>query len=171
RMIAMRDRTAPLVSAFHRYWAQVDSSCSHWWQIDHDATKLPLYSSAAKTSYAAGLDNFVVEIAFTNGSYKDLLLSNVGFVNKDNAAIYGLSSSSTTLTKVQLDPVQRPGFMSREGFLSSYSHYDQTAPMLRGSYIATTMIGLLTGAAHPETLFPPPRTDFKTNRERNEALV
>ena len=32
RMIAMRDKAAPQVSAFHRHWAQMDSGSSHWCQ-------------------------------------------------------------------------------------------------------------------------------------------
>ena len=173
RMISMREKSAPQVSAFHRFWAQMDSNGStHWWSGDHDVTKFPLYSSAARASYAAELDNFFAEIAFTNGSYKDLLLSNVAFVNKDNAAIYGLSNPGTALTKVQLDPVQRPGFMTRVGFLSSYSHYDQTAPMLRGSYIITYMLGLNVGPPPPTpVMVTPPSGAYTTNRERTEALV
>jgi len=173
RMISMREKSAPQVSAFHRFWAQMDSNGStHWWSGDHDVTKFPLYSSAARASYAAELDNFFAEIAFTNGSYKDLLLSNVAFVNKDNAAIYGLSNAGTALTKVQLDPVQRPGFMTRVGFLSSYSHYDQTAPMLRGSYIITYMLGLDVGPPPPTpVMITPPTGAYATNRERTEALV
>ncbi len=106
----------------------MDNGSGHWWSGEHDVTKYPLYSPAAKTTYAAELDNFFAEIVFTNGSYKDLFLSHVGFVNKDNAAIYGLSNSGTALTKVELDPVQRPGFLTRVGFLSSYSHFADDGP-------------------------------------------
>ena len=31
--------------------------------------------------------------------------------------------------------MQRPGFLTRAGFLSSYSHYDATGPILRGAFI------------------------------------
>jgi len=172
RMIAIRDKAAPQVSAFHRHWAQMDSGGSHWFNGDHDTTKFPLYAPAAKTTYAAELDSFFAEVAFTNGSYKDLLLSNVGFVNKDNAATYGLSNSGTALTKVQLDPVQRPGFLTRAGFLSSYSHYDMTAPILRGAFISLYMIGLDPGPPPPGAfMITPPAGQYLTNRERTEALV
>jgi hypothetical protein len=172
RMIAMRDKATAQVSAFHRHWAQMDSSSSHWWSGDHDTTKFPLYSPDAKTSDAAELDSFFAEVAFTNGSYKDLLLSNVGFVNKDNAAIYGLSNSGTALTKVQLDPVQRPGFLTRAGFLSSYSHYDMTAPILRGAFISLYLTGVDPGPPPPGAfMITPPAGQYLTNRERTEALV
>ena len=48
---------------------------------------------------------------------------------------------------MQLDPEQRPGFMTRAGFLSSYSHYSDTSPILRGAFIVIYMLGVNSGAA------------------------
>ncbi len=89
------------------------------------------------------MDNFFATVAQT-GQYKDLFLSNVGFVNKDTAPIYGLDATkyNTSLTQVQLDANQRPGFMTRLGFLSSYSHYSDTSPILRGAFIVIYMLGV-----------------------------
>ena len=174
RLIAVREKTAPLVSSFHRHWVQMDNANQHWWKIDHDPTRFPLYSAAAKPSFQSELDTFFSEVAYTNGSFKDLFLSSVGFVNKDNAAIYGLDPSQygTSLAKVQLDPAQRPGFMTRVGFLSSYSHYTDTAPILRGAFITVYIIGVnpgppLAGA----TMLQAPPGNYKTNREKTDALV
>ena len=85
RMIAVRAKTAPLVSSFHDHWVQMDNAGQHWWKIDHDTTKFPLYSAAAKTAFESEIDSFWAEVAYTNGGFKDLFLSNIGFVNKDNA--------------------------------------------------------------------------------------
>ena len=60
-----------------------------------------------------------------------------------------MTNTGTTLTKVNLDPVQRPGFMTRAGFLSSYAHYDTTAPILRGAFITIFMIGVDPGPPAP----------------------
>jgi hypothetical protein len=136
-------------------------------------SKFPLYTSPnVKTSYAQEMDNFFAEIVFSNGGYKDLFTSPVGFINKDNAAIYGMSNTGTALTKVNLDPVQRPGFMTRAGFLASYSHYDMTAPILRGAFITIFMIGVNPGAPDPSfTMIQPPAGTYATVRERTDALV
>ena len=62
--------------------------------------------------------------------------------------------------------------MTRVGFLSSFSHYDTTAPMLRGSYILTYMIGLNPGPPPPTpVMVTPPSGAYTTNRERTEAIV
>ncbi|HVY39561.1 MAG TPA: DUF1592 domain-containing protein [Polyangia bacterium] len=173
RMVALKDKTAPQLSAFHDHWVQMDNSGQHWWHIDHDTKAFPLYSVAARPSYQGELDSFFAEVAST-GTYKDLFLSNVGFVNKDNAAIYGLDPSKygTTLTKVQLDPEQRPGFMTRVGFLSSYSHFSDTSPILRGAFIVIYMLGVNVPPPPPgAAMTPQPPGDYKTNREKVSALV
>jgi hypothetical protein len=150
RMIQVREKAGPLISAFHDEWAQMNNGSAHWFKIDHDPAKFPTYNVAAKASYQKELDAFFEEVAFTNGSFQDLLLSNVAFVNKDNAAIYGLDPAQYTadLTKVTLDPAQapRPGFLTRAGFLSSYSSYDSTSPILRGAFIAAWLLNANPGA-------------------------
>jgi hypothetical protein len=174
RMIAVRAKTAPLVSSFHDHWVQMDNAGQHWWKIDHDTTKFPLYSAGAKTAFESEIDTFWAEVAYTNGGFKDLFLSNIGFVNKDSAPIYGLDPSQygTALTKVALDPAQRPGFMTRGGFLSSYSHFTDTSPILRGAFINVYMIGVNPGPpiAGATALQAPPG-NYTTNREKVTALV
>lgn len=174
RMIGVRAKTAPLVSSFHDHWVQMDNAGQHWWKIDHDTSKFPLYSAAAKTAFESEVDSFWAEVAYTNGGFKDLFLSNIGFVNQDNAPIYGLDASQygSALTKVQLDSTQRPGFMTRAGFLSSYSHFTDTAPILRGAFINVYIIGVNPGPpiAGATALQAPPG-NYTTNREKVTALV
>ena len=174
RMVAVSSKTAPQLSAMHEKWVQANNSGQHWWKIDHDPTVFPLYAAGDVATYQAEMDNFFATVAQT-GTYSDLFLSNVGFVTSDTAKIYGLSNASTygtTLTKVQLDSNQRPGFMSRIGFLQSYSHYTNTAPILRGAFIAIYMLGIdvpppPAGAA----MTPIPPGNYATNRDATVALV
>jgi hypothetical protein len=175
RMVALREKTGQLVSAFHGEWAQMNNGSGHWFKIDHDPAKFPGYDAAAKTSYKKELDAFFEEIAFTNGSFQDLLLSNVAFVNKDNAAIYGLDAAQygTDLTKVTLDNAQapRPGFLTRAGFLSSYSNYDASSPILRGAFIAVSILNVNPGAPVPGAAEAKAEGTFATQRAYVEALT
>ena len=83
-----------------------------------------------------------------------------------------MSNTGTALTKVNLDPVQRPGFMTRAGFLASYSHFDMTAPILRGAFITIFMIGVNPGAPDPAfTMLKPPAGTYPTVRAMTDALV
>jgi Protein of unknown function (DUF1592)/Protein of unknown function (DUF1588)/Protein of unknown function (DUF1585)/Protein of unknown function (DUF1595) len=175
RMIAVRERTGPLVAAFHNEWAQVNSGSGHWFKIDHDVAKYPTYDAAAKPSFRKEMDAFFEEVAFTNGSFQDLLTSKVAFVNKDNAGIYGLDPAmyGTDLTKVSLDSADmpRPGFLTRAGFLSSYSNYDASSPILRGAFIAVSLMNLNPGAPIAGAADAKVEGTFLTQRAYVEALT
>ena len=176
RMIMVKDKTAPLVSGFHDHWVQQDNSGQHWFKGGgHDTSVFPLYKTTSDASFASELDNFFADVAFSNGTFQDLFLSNSAFVNQDNAGIYGLDASKYTgsaFQKVTLDADQRPGFMTRAGFLSSYAHFNETAPILRGAFINVYMIGVNPGPpVQGATMMQPPPGNYKTNREKTDALV
>jgi hypothetical protein len=153
----------------------MNNGSGHWWKIDHDPAKYPTYKAAAKSSYQQELDAFFEEVAFTNGSFQDLLLSNVAFVNQDNAAIYGLDPAQygAELTRVTLDSPQqpRPGFLTRAGFLSSYSNYDATSPILRGAFIAVSLLNVNPGAPVAGAKDAKAEGTFTTQRQYVEALT
>jgi len=174
RMIAIRDKAAPLIAAYHRKYLDMDNDDSHWWKVSHDSGKFPLYSTAAVSVFQDELDLFFEDVAFGGGSFEDLFLSNVGYVNKDTAAIYDLDPKDfgTELKRVTLDADRRPGFLTRAGFLSSYSHYDATSPILRGAFVTVYMIGVNPGTPDPAFfLMKPPQGDYKTERAYTEALT
>jgi Protein of unknown function (DUF1592)/Protein of unknown function (DUF1588)/Protein of unknown function (DUF1585)/Protein of unknown function (DUF1595)/Protein of unknown function (DUF1587) len=175
RMIQVREKAGPFVSAFHSEWAQMNNGSGHWFKGDHDPAKFPSYKPAAKTTYKQELDAFFEEIAYTNGSFQDVLLSNVGFVNADNAEIYGLDPAQygTELTRVELDPAlgARPGFLTRAGFLSSYSNYGATSPILRGAFIAASLLNVNPGAPVEGAKDAVVDGTFSTQRAYVEALT
>ena len=106
--------------------------------------------------------------------YKDLFLSNVGFVNKDTAPIYGLDASKygTSLTQVQLDATQRPGFMTRARvpeLVLALRRYVADPPrrLHRHLHAGGQPCPPPPGAA----MTPQPPGDYKTNRDKVTALV
>jgi hypothetical protein len=173
RMVLVRERTASTVSTFHRVYADIRLG-SHWDGIEHDATKYPLYTAAMRPAMMAEIDKFFEEVAFNNGTFKDLFLSPVAFVNNATAAIYGLPAASygTDLVKVTLDATQRPGFLTRVGFLSSFSAGASTSPILRGAYISKNILGIhIDDPPEDAAKTPVPPGDYKTNREVMQALT
>jgi hypothetical protein len=175
RMIAVREKTGSLISAFHSEWAQMNNSGSHWYKSDHDVAKYPTYTAAMKTTAQKELNAFFEEVAFSNGSFAELLTSNVAFVNKDNASIYGLDPAAygADLTKVSLDSATapRPGFLTRAGFLSSYSNYDASSPILRGAFITAWILNKPAGAPVEGAKDAKAMGTFATQREYTAALT
>jgi hypothetical protein len=174
RMVQVRDKAGPQIAAAHRAYLGMDQSSSHWWKVQHDETRFPNYSEAAKQALAAELDAFFEEVTYMGGSFQDLFLSNIAFVNQDTAPIYGLDAAgyASELSMVQLDATERPGFLTRAGFLSSFSNFDATSPILRGAFITVNLIGVNPGAPDPNALTTPiPPGDYQTRRQQIEALT
>ncbi|MEI9952188.1 MAG: DUF1592 domain-containing protein [Pseudomonadota bacterium] len=175
RMIQVREKTGGFISAFHDDWAQMNNSSAHWFKGKHDPAVYPDYTDASRVANKAELDAFFEEVAYSNGSFKDLLLSNVAFVNKDNAVAYGLDPSKYTdvLTKVTLDSATnpRPGFLTRAGFLSSYANYGATSPILRGSFVAIWLMSINVPAPDPSFALQTVDGTYLTQRAYVEALT
>ena len=114
-------------------------------------------------------------MVLNSGTFKDLFLSNVGFVTSDTAAIYGLDKTkyTSTASQVALDATTRPGFLTRVGFLSTFSHYDVTSPILRGAFVTGRVFGINPGTPDPNFLkaVPPAGVTYTSERDAITALV
>jgi hypothetical protein len=117
---------------------------------------------------------FFEEVVFS-GTYEDLFLSTVGFVNQATAAFYGLNPADygEELERVMLTPAeQRPGFLTRAGFLSSFSSYNQTSPILRGAFITVNILGVDPGPPDPLVRnAEPPEGEYFSRREEVLAMT
>jgi len=102
-------------------------------------------------------------------------LSKIAFVNQDNAAIYGLDPTQYTAdyTKVTLDSATnpRPGFLTRAAFLSSYSQYDATSPILRGAFMSVWLLNVNPGPPVAGAAQATVAGTFATQRAYVEALT
>ncbi len=107
-----------------------------------------------------------------NGSFQDLLTQPIGFVNAALAPLYGLNADAfgAELELVELDAAERPGFLTRVGFLASHALYDRASPILRGAYIQEQVLCVDIPAPPPEAEGTPlPTEGLATNRERVDA--
>lgn len=105
------------------------------------------------------------------GSFKDLLLTQVGFVNAGTAALYDVSGDfGSELTEVDLGPA-RPGFLTRLAFLAGFSDFDRASPILRGAFISQHVIGVHLDSPDPNAINTPLPTsaDLDTNRKQVDA--
>jgi hypothetical protein len=173
RMLA-DPKAAGVATTFHHLYADVQTG-SHWINVsEHDTTKFPSFKPGSYNAAMLELDAFFADMVKGGGTFKDLFTSPTAFVTADTAGIYGLNASSygTTPTKTALDATKRPGFLTRIAFLSTFSHFDATSPILRGAFITGRVLNVPTGTPNPAFLnMKPPAADYKTNREATEALT
>jgi hypothetical protein len=120
----------------------------------------------------AELDAFFADLVVNGGTFHDLYNSPNGFVTKNTASIYGVTSTATTPTKMALDATKRPGFLSRVGFLSTYAHDTTSSPILRGAFITQQVLAIPVGDPDPSFInMTPPVMNYTTNRQAMETLT
>jgi hypothetical protein len=171
RMLQNREKAGQQVALAHRKYLVMDDQ-SHWFKISHDSALFPNYADSYRETMRAELDAFFQDLAFNGGSFKDLFLSTSAFVNQETAALYGLDPSSYTAELTKVDVPDRPGFLTRVGFLSSFSADTVTSPILRGAFITVQLLGVDPGVPDPDALKKPiPDGEYTTRRQQIEALT
>ncbi len=167
-------KATSMAKSFSEYYLAIMNG-SHWTNnTTHDSTKYPAFTTSSYTPLMAEIDSFFQNITLNGGAFKDIFLSNVGYVTKDTAAIYGLTGSTytSTPTQVTLDSTQRPGFLTRAGFLSTFSHSDVTSPILRGAFVTGRVFGINPGTPNPAFInATPPAGNYTTQRDAIAAMV
>lgn len=146
---------------------------TRWGAPDHDPEYFPDFP-AQRPLAIEELDLFFGTLFSENAQFGDLFLSNLGFVNALTAPLYGVAPDAygAELVPVYLDEETRPGFLTRIGFLSSFSDFRATGPIARGIYIACEILGLDFVPPDPgEPSLPPPVGDFLTERAYADALT
>jgi hypothetical protein len=173
RTQALRMLQSPKASAvattFHRTYANIAVG-TPW--TNNGSHSIGGYTSATYTAAMAEQDAFFADVVVNGGTFSDLFNSPNGFVTKDLASIYGVTSTATTPTKMALDATKRPGFLTRVAFLSTFAHDTTSSPILRGAFITQRVLAIPVGDPDPSFIgMTPPVADYKTNREAMEALT
>ncbi|MFZ5890871.1 MAG: DUF1592 domain-containing protein [Myxococcota bacterium] len=167
RMLA-DPKARELVSAFHRAYMEMDTP-QPWAGITKDPARFPGFDATALNAMREEADLFFDTLVFERrGTFTDLLNSPLAFVNAATAPLYGLDASKfgAALEEVTLDESQRPGFLTRIGFLSANSYADRTSPADRGGFILRQVLGTEVPPHPVDSVQIPAAPGFATNRER-----
>lgn len=161
------------VSQFHQEYAHMGPG-TRWAEIQRDTTLYPAFTEAQVPLMSAETERFYDYVTFDRaGTFQDLVMLPVGFVNADLAPLYGLDPAAfgADLVPTDLDPATRAGAFTRVGFLTSYSLFDRKSPILRGAFLQKEVLCRAVGAPPADASSTPLPTDatLMTNRERVQA--
>lgn len=162
------------VAAYHRAYLGYIPGNSRWDSPARvgKATSFTAFNKDLVPAIMAETEKLFDSITFDKvGSFKDFLLTDVGFVNAGTAALYGVSGDFTdALSEVRFGP-ERPGFLTRLAFLTGFSDFDRSSPILRGAFITQHVIGVKLDTPDPAALATPlPQgADLDTNRKQVDA--
>jgi len=174
RMVA-DPRARDMTQTFHRYYMLMGLN-TRWDNTNKNPTLFPAFTRDVVAAMQQETEMFFDNIVFAKGgTFEDLLTSRTAYVSAATAPFYGLNPANfgAGLSETTLDE-NRPGFLTRLGFLNAYSGYDHTSPILRGAFITKQVLGIVIGAPPPgaeQTPLPPSSATLDTNRKRFDALT
>jgi hypothetical protein len=166
RLVAARpDRFKAMVQRFAVEWLSIDYDKPAW---KKDTTAYPKFTAATRTAFAGETQAFLDDWVDGGSSFPALLTSTTGFINRDNAATYGLTSTSATFVKTPLPADQRAGVLTQPSFLGSAAHTDGSSPVYRGLAVRSRFL-CMDPPPVPAVVPPLPAVDktmIKTTRQR-----
>src|SRR5690606_21132511 len=168
------EKARPMVRAFHEKMAHMGPQ-TRWSELTaRDPNLYPTFDASLAPLMSQETSRLFEHLVFEkNAGFKDLLTSPTAFVNARLAPLYGLDPSGfgEELVPVDLDANLRPGIFTRVGFLTAYSLYNRSSPILRGAFLQKHVLCTQIGAPPPgaEGTPLPDGANLVTNRERVDA--
>lgn len=146
-------KAADVVQNFHGQFFSVDK----YKTIAPNTEVYPLATANLADSAIEEHDRFVRDVVYGGGGgLRELLTSNVSYVNEDLAPIYGVEGDfGPEFQEVSLDPESRAGIFTRIGFLADNATSFGSDPIHRGAYLAQR-IACIAIAAPPDGVPPLP---------------
>jgi Protein of unknown function (DUF1592)/Protein of unknown function (DUF1588)/Protein of unknown function (DUF1595)/Protein of unknown function (DUF1585)/Protein of unknown function (DUF1587) len=166
RLLASRpERFKTMVQRFAIEWLSIDYDKPAW---KKDATAYPKFTTTTRDAFAGETRAFLDDWIDGGSAFPALLTSTNGFIDRDNAAVYGLTSTSPTFVKTPLPAGQRAGLLTQPSFLGSAAHTDGSSPVYRGLAVLSRFL-CKTPPPVPAMVPPLPPVDktvIKTTRQR-----
>ena len=160
------ERAHAMVKNFHAQLYQFD----HYHDLYKDPGFYPNFPATAGDDMRREAEMFIDDVVFSGGGLRELLTSTFTYVNADLAKLYGLEGNfGSEFVRVDLDPSERAGLLTRLGFLATNSTPREQNTIHRGVFVNLRV--LCTDLPAPPNNVPglPSADAFKTNRERVEA--
>jgi hypothetical protein len=164
-------RAAALVESMHKAYMRMGDN-TKWVNYTRESSKFSAYKPTQLELVAEETLAFARHVFATGGSFQQLMTDTTGFVNSDTAALYGLNPADFGAELKQVDlGAERPGILTRAGFLAANAYESRTSPIHRGAHIQKMVLCNVLGAPAPNVAGTPlpQRADLVTNRQMTDA--
>jgi hypothetical protein len=118
-------------------------------------------------------ERFVQEVIENGGGLAEFLTAPYAFADAGLAALYGVDAPAS-MTRVDLNPEERKGYLMQVGFLASHAYAIDTDPIHRGLFVQRQLLCRDIPDPPPgASMTPLPETDepIETTREEVELLT
>jgi uncharacterized protein DUF1592/uncharacterized protein DUF1588/uncharacterized protein DUF1595/uncharacterized protein DUF1585 len=92
----------------------------------------PLFTTAVAQGLQTEFSDFIDSVYTGDGTLQSLFTAPYSYVNKDIAAIYGVTGPATGFAKVSLDATKRGGLFTQTAFLATLASNSADNPVYRG---------------------------------------
>jgi hypothetical protein len=162
-----------MVTAFHQAYAKMGAG-TRWADVQRDPAFYGDFTTDTMTAASLETERLFDEVVFTKGgTFQELFTTTSAYVNASLAPIYGLNPADfgTELEPATLDAAVRPGIFTRAGFLTAYSLFDRSSPILRGAFLQKQILCTEIGSPPPDAAATPVPSDpgLVTNRQKTDA--
>lgn len=163
-------RTRDSVRNFAEQWTEQDRL-----KRIKDAKVFPQWNDMVAADLHAETASFIEKTVVDNrDGWAKLMTDRRGFVTSRTAPLYGVSVPSGTATGASAEvtlPENRPGFLTRAGFLAGFAQAKYPSPIQRGMFIRRELLcqHLGTPPEGAESQPPPPTPAGATNRQIKAA--
>lgn len=155
------DRARDVIADFH---AQL-LGFEHFQEMSKAEELFPEYTEETPEKLERELEMFIDDVVFSSdGTYRTLMTARHTFIDADGASIYGVSAPASDFGRVELGD-DRPGMLTRAGFLALNATAYDPNPIHRGVFIDERMLCMQLPPP-PEDFSIPDGVEGNTNRER-----
>jgi hypothetical protein len=159
-------RARQMVASFHSQLYQYD----HYDDLYKDPAYFPDFSSEIGEDLKRESELFIEDVVFSGGGLREILTSPHTFVNQELAAIYGIAGEfGEEFERVELDPAERAGLLTRIGFLASNATPREQNTIHRGVFVNLRVLCHVLPSPPDNVPGLPPADDYPTNRARVES--
>ena len=165
RRLLADPRAKQTMSAFVSDWMGLDTLASRM----KDPTTYTTYTAATQQALLDETNAFVQNVAFGgDGRLGTLLGAPYSYLNGALATLYGASVTGTTMTKTDLNPMQRAGLLTQGSFLALTGSPDGSNPVRRGKFVFTKLLCQTLPPPPANVPSPKPASAGGTTRQRFE---
>ena len=160
--------TAQLVSFHAQAW-----DFGRYSRIAPDAGAFPDTPADFVDSTRLASERFVQEVITNGGGLAEFLTAPYAFADAGLAELYGVDAPSS-MTRIDLNPEERKGYLMQVGFLASHAYAVDTDPIHRGLFVVRQLLCRNIPDPPPgASMTPLPETDepIETTREEVELLT
>ena len=154
-------RAKAKLHAFLLTWVKADQPRD----VAKDMKRFPGFDAAMIADLRTSLELFLDGVAWSKKSdFRELLSADYLYLNGRLAKFYGANlPAGADFTKVKIDPAARAGILTHPYILTSFSHYRETSPILRGVFLARGVLAV--------SLRPPPQAFAPLSPELQPTLT